>query len=403
MKVMLTPQAVITMLLTLVPLAMTMARRASALALVAAALILLVLERKTLADRFRAIRFDPALMAGLAILAVWGAVSLLWSPLPARGAKQLVFDFLVPVLSGFVVLTLAGPRPSQKNAWGFAAALALAAALVAAQCAAQFRLETVFNPKEAQGELWRFNMVVVTFALLVPALLMLMRRIPVTAALAGLLVILAATLSQSATSKTALLSGFFAFALFRFVPRRPALAIAAAALFAVLAAQPWQGRLVEQAFQAAGKSDLLFQSAKERIVIWKATGEMALHAMPWGTGMGSSDAVSETAFAKTMPPELRVGLRQTHAHDAFLNILMELGLPGLIGLALVAFGILRTIARLPDALHAPAMALLAQIVTVDLISHGAWQAWWFSAIMLAILALRQYAPDGPVTPSGPQI
>ena len=130
-------------------------------------------------------------------------------------------------------------------------------------------------------------------------------------------------------------------------------------------------------------------------MIWKASGAMALHALPWGTGMGSSDAVSETPFAKAMPPDLSVGLRQTHAHDAFLNVLMELGLPGLIGMGLVAFGVLRSAARMPKSAYAPAMALLAQVVIVDLISHGAWQAWWFTAIMLGVLALRTWTPDDP--------
>ena len=58
-------------------------------------------------------------------------------------------------------------------------------------------------------------------------------------------------------------------------------------------------------------------------------------------------------------------------------------------MALIAFGLLRSIARLPEAMLAPALALLAQVVAVDLISHGAWQAWWFTAIMLSVLALRR--------------
>jgi O-antigen ligase len=240
-------------------------------------------------------------------------------------------------------------------------------------------------------------MVVVTLALFLPALMMAMRRVPLAAACAALIIILAVTLSQSASAKMAVIAGLFAYALFRAVPRRASLVLTGAVLLALLAIQPWQGRLIEQGFAATGKTDILFASAKERIVIWKATGAMALHALPWGTGMGSSDAVSETAFAKTMPPELAVGLRQTHAHDAFLNVLMELGLPGLIGMGLIIFGILRMAARLSDALFAPAMALLAQVVTVDLISHGAWQAWWFTAIMLGILALKNYAPAADQT------
>jgi O-antigen ligase len=225
--------------------------------------------------------------------------------------------------------------------------------------------------------------------------MMAMRRIPLMAASTALLIILAVTLSQSASAKMAVIAGLFAYALFRTLPRRLSLVMTAAMLFVLLALQPWQGRLIEQGFAAAGKTEILFPSAKERIVIWKASGAMALHALPWGTGMGSSDAVSETPFAKAMPPELSIGLRQTHAHDAFLNVLMELGLPGLIGMGLVVFGLLRMASRLPTLIYAPAMSLLVQVVVIDLISHGAWQAWWFTAIMLGVLALRTWASDQP--------
>lgn len=393
MKAKLTPETIVAGLLMLVPLAMTIARRSSALLMAAAAVLLLVVERKSFIARWRDARIDKALLAGIAILFAWGAVSLAWSLLPVRGAKQLIFDFAIPIAAGIVLLVAQQPIRSKRGAILFALSLALAASCVAAQLHFQIRIEDLLTQKGHPVEAWRFNMVVVTFALFAPVLLMLMRAIPIAAALGILAIIAASVASQSATSKLVLLSGFFAFALFRFMPRRFGLALSGIVLFGLLALQPWQGQLVEQTLRASGKSEILFQSAKERIVIWQASGKLALHAMPLGIGMGSSDAASETAFAKTMKPEEAIGLRQTHAHDAFLNIILELGLPGLIGLALIALGLLRMMARLPATLYAPSMALAVQVITVDLISHGAWQAWWFTAIMLAILALRHYAPD----------
>jgi hypothetical protein len=302
---------------------------------------------------------------------------------------------MLPVAAGLVLLTQPRQAPSDRTLVWLLVPLALAGALVAVQLFFQLRIEAFFNAKESHNELWRFNMIVVTLALFLPALMMAMRRIPLMAASTALLIILAVTLSQSASAKMAVIAGLFAYALFRTLPRRLSLVMTAAMLFVLLALQPWQGRLIEQGFAAAGKTEILFPSAKERIVIWKASGAMALHALPWGTGMGSSDAVSETPFAKAMPPELSIGLRQTHAHDAFLNVLMELGLPGLIGMGLVVFGLLRMASRLPTLIYAPAMSLLVQVVVIDLISHGAWQAWWFTAIMLGVLALRTWASDQP--------
>lgn len=392
MKVSLTPRALIDALLILTPVAIAVVRRSSTLLLAAAAFWSLLANRGRLRTHWRAAQFDPALVAGLVLLFAYGAVSLLWSPLPARGGKQLVFDYAVPLIAGLALLIAPPPPMSARMQQIFAASVLIAGLMVASQILTGVRIESLFNPREGHGEIWRFNMVVVTLGLLLPSLLLLARRQPMWAALAILGVLAATAQSQSATAKTLIAAGFATYVAVRLLPRRLSLALAGVTLFGLLAIQPWQGRIVEQGFAAAGKTEILFNSARERIVIWQASGRMALHAMPWGTGMGSSDAVSETPFAKTMKPEEWVGLRQTHAHDAFLNVILELGLPGLVAMALIAFGLLRSIAPLPSDLFAPALALLAQVVAVNLISHGAWQAWWFTAIMLGVLALRRMSP-----------
>ena len=380
-------------LLLFAPLALTAIRRSSTLLLTFAAFITLIKERQNLGKYWRAARIDPALIIGFVVLCGWAGISLLWSPLPGRGLKQLAFDFVLPLLSGLVLLVVpAQPRSSRSPIW-FGLALALAGGIVALQLVFQFRLEALLNVKERALEAWRFNMVLVTFALFLPAFVMITRRAPLPACAAIATIMAAILLSQSATAKVAALIALFTFVAASLLPRRLSLFLFAGTLFGLLAVQPWQGQLVERGFEAAGKKEVLFLSAQERIVIWQATGAVALNAMPWGTGMGSSDAVVNTPFATAMPPELAVGLKQTHAHNAFLNIMMELGLPGLLGLAAIAFGVVRTLARLPKVLFVPAMMLGAQIIIVDLISHGAWQAWWFTAMMLGLLAIKQYRPD----------
>lgn len=387
------PQALAAGLLAVAPLAMAFVRRSSTLLLALAALATLIIARDRLRAHWRAARVDPALLGGLALIAAWGAISLLWSPLPGRGLKQLIFDVLVPIAAGLTLLVSPRQPLTDRGLSWLLVPLTLAGALVAVQLYVPFRIEALFNAKEGHSELWRFNMVVVTLALFIPALIMTMRRVPLMATAACLTIVGAIALSQSASAKTALVAGVFAYAVFRALPRRVSLILSGVFLFALLAVQPWQGRLIEQGFAITGKTDILFPSAKERIVIWKASGNVALDALPWGTGMGSSDAVADSDFARLMPPELSIGLRQTHAHDAFLNVLMELGLPGFIGMALIAFGVLRMMARLPDPLYAPAMALATQVIMVDLISHGAWQSWWFTAIMFGILALRTWSVE----------
>jgi hypothetical protein len=384
-------------LLILAPLSVSLVRRASTPLIATAALVMLIRNRNNFGQQLRTSNIDKVALSGLLLLFGYSVISLVWTPLPLRGAKQLVFDFILPCASGFVLLVAQDRNASRTNAWFFCGALLISGLLVAGQLHFKFRIETLFNPKEHYGELWRFNMVVVTLGLMMPALLIIARREPLLAIPSLAAITLSVALSQSATAKMMLMIGFAVFIVTSMLPRRFTLSLFGATLFILLTIQPWQGVLVEQALRAAGQYDTLFLSAKERIVIWQATGEIALHALPWGTGMGSSDAVSKLPYAQTMLPELWVGLRQTHAHDAFLNVWMELGLPGVLMLLWIAFGILRTMSRLPGTLYAPAMALAAQVVTVDLISHGAWQAWWFTAIMLGILALKNYAPAADQT------
>lgn len=370
---------------------MVAVRRSATLLLTTAAIATLFQSRNSIRQQWRSIYFDPILLAGLAFLTIWAAISLLWSPLPLRGFKQLAFDFLVPVGCGLWLIALSPSQNGVKAERWFALSIAVAAILVALQLHFQFRIEALFNAKESHAEAWRFNMVVVTYTLFIPALLPMLKRLPISGGLAILAIVTATIVSQSATSKTALVAGIYAYVFVQLLPRKFALGLFSIALIVVITCQPWQGRIIEQTLQFTNQTERLFQSAKERIVIWKATGAMALEAMPWGTGMGSSDALSESEFAKKISPELQIGLRQTHAHNAFLNVIMELGIPGLMSLILIALGILRTLSKLSNQMFLSAMILASQIITIDLISHGAWQAWWFTAIMLGTLAIKNYA------------
>lgn len=380
-------------LLFLSPIALVVVRRSATLLLAIAAIITVFKNRKFFQNQIQSAKLDRFLLIGIAVLVIWAIISLAWSPLPARGFKQLAFDFILPISCGLWLLTLPPSQDDKNSTRWFALSVAGAAIIVALQLHFQFRIEALFNSKESHGEAWRFNMVVVTYALFVPALLPMLKRIPYSAGLAILSIVCASILSQSATSKTALIAAIYAYVFVQLLPRKLAMALFSIALLSLIVLQPWQGRFVDQALQATHQTQRLFQSAVERIVIWKATGTLALEAMPWGTGIGSSDAVSDSNLAKLLPPDLQVGLRQTHAHNAFLNVIMELGLPGFISLFLIAVGILRTLSKLPDRLFLPGMMLVVQIITVNLISHGAWQAWWFTGIMLGILAIKEYAPS----------
>jgi O-antigen ligase len=79
-----------------------------------------------------------------------------------------------------------------------------------------------------------------------------------------------------------------------------------------------------------------------------------------------------------------------HPHDAALQWRLELGLPG--GLLCVA--ILATVLwRVADSAHTPppqralALGCAAAVLTIAMLSFGAWQAWWLSSIWLVAALL----------------
>ena len=379
--------------LLLTPLMMGLIRRSSTILLVATTAVTLVQHRKNIASQWRSASFDKLLVIGILLLTAWAATTLAWSALPARGFKQLFFDFLLPVLCGFWLLTLPnGQNHVQSTRW-FALGLTAAAIIVTIQLYTQFRIEAAFSSLDELHIRSRFNMALVTYALFLPTLFSILKYNHLTTSAALAAILCTTMISHSASAKLALFVGATIYILASVIPRKISLSIFGVILFSVLFIQPWQGELVNQAFEQTGQYELLFESAKERITIWKASGIVTLNALPWGSGMGSSDAVSETVFAKGMDAHLKTGLYQTHAHNVFLNVWMELGIPGLIGMIIISIGILRSLARVPNTSYAASMALASQIVVVSLVSHGAWQAWWFTAIMLGILALKQYAPQ----------
>ncbi|HYI43479.1 MAG TPA: O-antigen ligase family protein, partial [Sphingomicrobium sp.] len=96
------------------------------------------------------------------------------------------------------------------------------------------------------------------------------------------------------------------------------IALAAAMLFLVRSA-PW-----------AAQSGSEYASVQTRAEMWSKTGELAQHYFPVGSGLGSFTSV----FRLSEDPAT-VGLKYVnHAHNDYLELLLELGAPGAILLVL---------------------------------------------------------------------
>jgi O-antigen ligase len=131
-------------------------------------------------------------------------------------------------------------------------------------------------------------------------------------------------------------------------------------------------------------------SGIHRLAIWSFTAER-IEERPWlGWGMDAARAVPGgkrpvTAVMPEVKLPLTAEILPLHPHDAALQWRLELGLPGAV-LCLVIFGsVLWRVgasARMPAAPRALAIGYAAGVLTVAMLSFGAWQAWWLSTVWL---------------------
>jgi O-antigen ligase len=341
------------------------------------------------------IKSPAALGALLALLSVWGAVTSLWSPIPAHSLFEAARLVLIN-LAGLVVLGTSG-------ALAHRAAMRLGRALAIGVVSAVLLL---------QLELWggmpvwhllhggQFDRYVALAAYDRGVTVLLLAAWPVAAALAAQrnigplligVVAVGITLLEF-KSQTAMLAAALGIvvglAAWRW-PRSVATLMAGGVfmLATVLPLLTPPGSTIEQIRQEA---PTLKTSAIHRLVIWRFVADRIAECPLLGWGMDASRAVpgGEAEVGEAMP-EVKLPAGATmlplHPHDAALQWRLELGLPGAM-LCVVILGLVlwrvAASARMPPGQRALALGYAASVLTVAMLSFGAWQAWWLSIIWL---------------------
>ena len=82
-----------------------------------------------------------------------------------------------------------------------------------------------------------------------------------------------------------------------------------------------------------------------------------------------------------------------HPHNAFVQIFLEMGLIGMMLVALTLSVAGYRFAKLlqPAGLLGPGIAFMVSAMTISSISFGAWQGWWVSAQLLVAALLAGLA------------
>ncbi|MCO6416911.1 O-antigen ligase family protein [Siccirubricoccus sp. KC 17139] len=196
------------------------------------------------------------------------------------------------------------------------------------------------------------------------------------------------------SAKIAVAVGALAGALAWLAPRRGPRLVGAGLALVLLLTPYVLGPVLARGIPAAGWPP----SAAHRLLIWDFVGTRIAEKPLFGWGMEASRNIP--GHRDPAPPEVlaRFGLTTPHAatwihqaerlplhpHNGALQLRLELGIPGVLLAALLAWWLGVAAAR--SAAPAVATAMLAAGSVTGMLSFGAWQEWWVGAELLALVA-----------------
>ena len=351
----------------------------------------------------RASREPRAVAILLLLLALWAAFSALWSPIPGHSLVE-AGRFLLISIAGLVILGACCSLDEQGAARLGVAVLGgtiLAIALLQLELRAGEPLGHLLKhlPRDQFLPMERYDRGVTVLMLMAwPAAAGLLRQKRVLIAvimaaltLATLLEFVSQAAALAALVGLAVLPGGW------FAPRLVAAGLIAPVLAMGLVFPPLapDGHAIAAIHRAVPEIKI---SGIHRLAIWRFAAEHIAEHPVLGWGMDAARALpgGKTPVSVVMP---EVELPPTseilplHPHDAALQWRLELGLPGfLLAAALVAWLLLR-VAGTPIAWYrALGFGYTAAVLTVALLSYGAWQEWWLAALWLSAAGLAGLRP-----------
>jgi len=337
---------------------------------------------------------DP-LFAGLAALAffcLWIFASGFWSP-----KKQPLLGFFVlgPALVGGSVVWFS---LHLNRLWSYRLSLAFAISIAAGMGVLLLEgltggmLRSLLPPEDPSPDRIKDSIalgrgVTALAPSLFPAAVIaafLWRRL----AAAGLLALGAATAFSNVieANSVAIVIGLGA-GLVAYPTPRAAVMATAAILIAALALAPLAALIdVEAAFALIG--DALPASWLQRLSIWQTAAAQIKEGLPFGFGADYTRIWQQSSPLIEVPGAPRpLTARGLHPHNLFLQIWLELGLPGVVSFAVFLYCGARILCR-ADITRMTAAAIVGAVIAffaTILVDGSLWQVWRFASIALAAM------------------
>ena len=316
-------------------------------------------------------------------LILYIGASVLWSPNPGRSletASHLAGVFALLFL-GFI--SLASLVKTQECDWRIVVSLLLAAALLIIE---ELVYEAPLRAFLGGGyEAFRLNRAVVALVVYFPLGLSILPH-NLKGYLAGAALTLATMasvwLSESETAKLALIISFLCLVFSMIAWVRFTFVLGFLTVLS-LVFMPIVAKILIKTMPDWTMNATYDGSIGIRAQIWEAYSGL-IEADPLiGHGIESAFSAGET-YKHTDIPNHLLGLG--HPHNFAVQVWYDLGVigVGLISILLVLF--FRSLRSVPNTHYSAIMATIAAIWTVSLVSHGAWQAWWWSLVGLVAVS-----------------
>ena len=334
---------------------------------------------------------DPIFIAFLCAVGFcfWIFLSGFWSP---RAMPSLSLWVLAPVLVGASVVWFAANLNrdwSYRLGFGFAIAIGVGMVVLAFEGFSGGALRAILPPEDSSASRAKD---IIALGRGVTALAPALFPVAIIAALlwnrwvglAFVVVGLTAAIANDVFANFVALSFGLVCAVATFKAERLMIFLVVGGATALLVFAPLAMFIpVEAIFAAEPAVD---GSTLHRLAIWQATAEKIPGGLPFGYGSDYARIWGQTAEQIVVPgvPEL-LSVMPNHPHNLFLQIWLELGVPGVIFTA--GFLIFGTAAYLkldvPRAVNAAAIGAFAAIFVSIMIEGSLWQVWRLAAMALA--------------------
>lgn len=310
------------------------------------------------------------------VFLVYACASMAWSQFPQAGYNALLEASLGLVVALLLSLAYRALLPYR---FGFGIAIGLIAAALYALL--EFRLGLKLRGMAGvRSEPFVFNRSMVYQVLMLwPMFLLIERDWRWLGAVAFGCVAIAAGVSDSGAAVFGLGVGLLSAGLALVAPRF-GLALMSAGIVVYAAMAPWIGRIATSMTQHSGTRWFKGAHAQERIEIWRAFGEFYWQNPLFGVGFGGTLKAQAHPAASVVTESLKSELGANHPHNAFLQVVVELGAVGAVLFAALLVCILAAITRLQPHVRVVATGLAGSVLAIGAVSHGAWQAWWLTTV-----------------------